>query len=246
LLLFSALIFQPFTEKFKMANYFYTDANGQRQQINDQQLQALAAKGIITPSTPLEAEGGHQGVAGQIPGLKFNTAAPPPFAQPVQAAQATNLFCTNCGKPVSEHAVACMTCGAKPVGHKKFCRQCGVALNPEQVVCIKCGAAVKATGASRSVGGGGGGGTSWEKKKLVAGLLAIIFGSLGAHKYYMGSWGWGIVFSFITIFLGLLTLGVVWVIMEIIAIVEGIMFLVMSEETFAEKYPPETEQPFRW
>jgi len=35
-----------------------------------------------------------------------------------------------------------MSCGAKPVGHKKFCRQCGVGLNPEQVVCIKCGVAI--------------------------------------------------------------------------------------------------------
>jgi len=56
-----------------------------------------------------------------------------------------NLFCTNCGKPVAEHAIACMSCGAKPTGHKKFCRHCGVTLNPEQVVCIKCGAAIKTT-----------------------------------------------------------------------------------------------------
>ena len=53
---------------------------------------------------------------------------------------AKQLFCTNCGNSVSEQAVACMSCGAKPTGHKKFCRQCGVAVNPEQIVCVKCGA----------------------------------------------------------------------------------------------------------
>jgi len=56
-----------------------------------------------------------------------------------------NLFCTNCGNAVSEQAIACMSCGARPTGHKKCCRQCGVALNPEQVVCVKCGAAIKST-----------------------------------------------------------------------------------------------------
>jgi len=65
--------------------------------------------------------------------------------QPIQVPTHNQLFCTNCGKPVSEHAVACMACGATPVGHRKFCRYCGVALNPEQVVCTKCGAALAAT-----------------------------------------------------------------------------------------------------
>ena len=55
-----------------MPNYFYIDANGQKHGlVNDQQLQALAAQGVITPNTPLETEGGHRGTAGQIPGLQF-------------------------------------------------------------------------------------------------------------------------------------------------------------------------------
>ena len=52
------------------------------------------------------------------------------------------LFCTNCGNSISEKTVACMSCGAKPDGHKKFCCQCGVGLNPEQIVCIKCGSSI--------------------------------------------------------------------------------------------------------
>lgn len=72
---------------------------------------------------------------------------PSPFAQTVPpvtppSTPPVNMFCTNCGNAVSDQAVACMSCGAKPVGHKKFCRQCGVSLNPEQVVCVTCGAEI--------------------------------------------------------------------------------------------------------
>ena len=124
-----------------MPNFFYTDANGTKQgPLTPQQLQALINRGTIVAATPLETDSGHTGLAGQIPDLIFPSTTESPFALPVQAPAPVNLFCTNCGNSVSEQAVACMSCGARPTGHKKFCRQCGVALNPEQVVCIKCGA----------------------------------------------------------------------------------------------------------
>ena len=128
-----------------MTTFFLTDKNGTKHSFTEQQLQTLAAQGKITPNTPLETDTGHKGLAGQIPGLKFDTAtaAPSPFGQTVQAApSAGDCFCTNCGNPLSAQAVAWMSCGAKPVGHKKFCRHCGVALNPEQVVCLKCRAPI--------------------------------------------------------------------------------------------------------
>ena len=176
-----------------MPNFFYYDTNGQKQgAFNEQQLKAFAAQGIINRQTQLETEGGHKGLAGQIPGLF--AAAPSPFTQPTQAGSPhTNVFCTNCGNPIAEYAVACMSCGAQPVWHKKFCRRCGAALNPEHVICIKCGARISATGASRSIGGGYTG-TSNPKSKLTAGLLAIFLGGLGVHKFYMGSWGWGLIY----------------------------------------------------
>ncbi len=229
-----------------MPNWFYTDADGQKQgPINDQQLKTLVSQNTITPETQLETEAGHKGKAGQIPGLF--AAAPSPFVQPAPAAPpASQLFCTNCGNSISEHAVACMSCGAAPVGHRKFCRHCGVALNPEQIICIKCGAGISTVGASRSFGGGGTAGTSgktsWTKNKLAAGLLGILLGGCGAQKYYMGSWGWGLIFTVALFF----TMGFSGIVTGIIGLIEGIMILMMSEEDFAAKYPPETESPFRW
>ena len=119
-----------------MPNYFVIDAGQKHGPFDDLQLKSLAAKGRITPTTTLETDSGHQGQAGQIPGL-FGA------AQTAQAPSAPKqLFCTNCGKPVSDQAIACMSCGAKPAGHRKFCRQCASTLSPEQVVCTKCGTGV--------------------------------------------------------------------------------------------------------
>ena len=66
-----------------MPNYFYLNANGQKQgPVNDQQLQTLATQGIIMPDTPLVTDGGHRGKAGQIRGL-FTVPSPNPFTAPM-------------------------------------------------------------------------------------------------------------------------------------------------------------------
>ena len=170
-----------------MTTFFLTDKNGTKHQVNEQQLQALAAKGKIQPTTPLESDTGHQGLAGQIPGLQFSAVAPTPFTQPMQAPPSANVFCTNCGNPVSEHAVACMSCGAKPVGHQKFCRHCGVALNSEQVVCLKCGNAVQKIGRGGNAGGASYVGNSGQQRsRSIFVLFALLFGGLGVHNFYAG------------------------------------------------------------
>ena len=125
--------------------YFYNDANGQTQgPFDEQQLQELADRGVITPNTPLATDGGHTGLAGQVRGLVFQIAVPP----------MKQVFCTNCGNAVSEQAIACMSCGTKPVGHKKFCRHCGAGLNPEQIVCIKCGSEIRIINADQFISQG--------------------------------------------------------------------------------------------
>ena len=68
----SATVRREMTNQNELFTYFYIDANGQKQgPINDQQLQTLVARGIITPHTPMETDTGYKGMAGQIPGLEF-------------------------------------------------------------------------------------------------------------------------------------------------------------------------------
>jgi hypothetical protein len=125
-----------------MANFFYTNPSGHKQgPYTEQQLKRLAAQGRLPPNTPLETQGGHKGVAGQISGLCEAASLP---TTPSAASASAQVFCTNCGNAVSEQAVACMTCGTKPTGHKKFCRQCGAGINAEQIICTKCGAKIGA------------------------------------------------------------------------------------------------------
>ena len=138
-----------------MANYFVINAGKKHGPFDDQQLKALAAKGRITPTTTLETDSGHQRQASQIEGLFSES---PGQILPVQMVQVAppapkELFCTNCGNSVSAQAVACMSCGAKPIGHKKFCRQCGTGLNLEQIVCVKCGANLNTGGLAQLTGG---------------------------------------------------------------------------------------------
>ena len=64
-----------------MPNYFFNDSDGiKRGPLTIERLQTLIDRGVITPTTPLETDTGHTGLAGQIPGLNFNTAVPLPIA----------------------------------------------------------------------------------------------------------------------------------------------------------------------
>lgn len=78
-----------------------------------------------------------------------------------------------------------------------------------------------------------------EKNKVTAGILAILLGGLGAHKFYLGMTGPALVFLLtntigfvITIFLAFIpnyALGV-------IALIEGILYLTKSDEEFHQLY----------
>ncbi|MCI0356861.1 MAG: TM2 domain-containing protein [Planctomycetaceae bacterium] len=66
------------------------------------------------------------------------------------------------------------------------------------------------------------------KNKLTAALLAIFLGWIGAHHFYLGSSLAGIV----CIAASWLTCGVGW----LLAIVEGVLLLMMSDADFDAKY----------
>lgn len=75
-----------------------------------------------------------------------------------------------------------------------------------------------------------------EKKKSVAIILAILFGIFGVHKFYLGSWGWGIIYILFT-----------WTYLPIlIGIAEGIGFAFMETGKFNQRYNELPSRAFKW
>lgn len=79
-----------------------------------------------------------------------------------------------------------------------------------------------------------------DNKKIIAGVLAILFGSLGIHKFILGNTKEGLILLGITV-LGYATLclGVGAFILfatSIIGLIEGIIYLTKSDEEFVQTY----------
>ncbi len=74
-----------------------------------------------------------------------------------------------------------------------------------------------------------------ENKKLLAGVLALLFGWLGIHKFILGYNTEGIILLVIGLS-GILTCGITSGISGIIGIIEGIIYLTKSDEEFYQTY----------
>lgn len=76
-----------------------------------------------------------------------------------------------------------------------------------------------------------------DKSKAAVTFLAIFLGGFGAHKFYMGSWGWGLVY--------LLTC---WLWLPFfVALIEWIRYISMTDEEFyvrTEAYYRDDPGPF--
>lgn len=96
-----------------------------------------------------------------------------------------------------------------------FCRSCGEIIKQEAEICPKCG--VRQNKISSSCR---------KKDKTTAGILAILLGGIGVHKFYLGEIG-----------LGILYLCFSWTLVpSIIGFIEGIIYLTKSDEEFEAKY----------
>jgi TM2 domain-containing membrane protein YozV len=65
-------------------------------------------------------------------------------------------------------------------------------------------------------------------KKVVAGILGILLGGLGVHKFYLGYTTPGV----IQLVLGIITCGAA----GIVGLIEGIIYLTKSDEDFYQTY----------
>ena len=91
-----------------------------------------------------------------------------------------------------------------------FCRGCGKEIHETAKTCPNCGAPQRLGAA---------------KNKIVAGVLALLLGGLGIHRFYLGQW-WGLFYLLFC-----------WTfIPSIIAFVEAIVFFVSSDVSWDQKY----------
>jgi len=76
---------------------------------------------------------------------------------------------------------------------------------------------------------------SGDKNKLVAGLLALFFGWIGIHKFYLGKKSAGIIMLVVSL-LGFILLGIPTMVMAMIAFIEAIIYFLKPVDEFQRLY----------
>jgi TM2 domain-containing membrane protein YozV len=136
------------------------------------------------------------------------------------APRSENRYCRHCGAGVRADAVACTSCGMNPRVGSQYCPECSVETKVGQVLCLKCGVSL--------------GGVSSDKSKVAAGVLAILLGPLGIHKFYLGYSTAGVITLVVSIIGSFVLVGPL--IMSVIGIIEGIIYLTKSDQEFDRLY----------
>jgi TM2 domain-containing membrane protein YozV len=77
---------------------------------------------------------------------------------------------------------------------------------------------------------------SGENKKILAGVLAILLGALGIHKFILGYNKEGIIMLVVTLVIGGFTCGMGVGLMGIVGLIEGIIYLTKSDVEFYNTY----------
>lgn len=75
-----------------------------------------------------------------------------------------------------------------------------------------------------------------ENKKILAGVLAILLGALGVHKFILGYTKEGIILLVTTVVLGALTCGIGASLAGLIGLIEGVIYLTKTDAEFYATY----------
>lgn len=131
-------------------------------------------------------------------------------------------FCSNCGAPAVTSQMAVVNNSGGSV-QQKMCVSCHRSMNATFSVCPFCGVtqptAMSAMNYSAPIQTG-------THNKTTAGLLAIFLGGVGVHKFYLGQTGQGILYLLFC-----------WTgIPAILGLVEGIIYLTLTNQDFWQKY----------
>lgn len=99
---------------------------------------------------------------------------------------------------------------------EKFCSECGTVIKVKAEICPNCGVRQLPPPAAES-----------PRNRTVAALLAFFVGGFGFHRFYLGRAVSGVLYLIFC-----------WTfIPAILAFIETIRLLLMSDVTFAQKYP---------
>lgn len=97
-----------------------------------------------------------------------------------------------------------------------YCGACAEQISKDALACPKCGHPNPYRSYAQTPGG---------KSRVTAGLLAILVGGLGVHKFYLEKIG-----------MGFLYLVFCWTFVPaVIALIEGIVYLTQDDKTFGER-----------
>ncbi len=117
--------------------------------------------------------------------------------------------------------VSCPSCHSQNPGNFTTCTNCGTMLPISPMPMQPMGGQAKVPGA---------------EKKIAAGICALLLGSFGVHKFILGYQTEGIIMITAWVLGLFLTCGVVSIAVNIVAIIEGVMYLTKSDEEFVQTY----------
>lgn len=102
---------------------------------------------------------------------------------------------------------------------EKFCSECGEIIRARAEICPHCGVRQIPYGGLGTVAPNG-------KSRLAAVLFAFFLGGFGAHKFYLGKIGMGVIYLLLC-----------WTfIPALLGVIEGVLLLVMSDDEFVRRY----------
>lgn len=124
---------------------------------------------------------------------------------------------------MATYYVTCPNCHSQNTNLTRMCANCGTMLPVSPMPMQPAGGygvQMKPPGAD---------------KKILAGILGIVLGGLGIHKFVLGYTTEGVIMLVVYI-VGLFLCGIPSLAIHVIGLVEGIMYLMKSDEEFVNTY----------
>jgi len=240
---------EPEPEPTQTADWYAHLNNENKGPVTKDQIGQWIAAGAITQETLVWQEGREDWEPANIAVPELFTASPasdPNFAAAHQmepAPTGNTKACPFCAQMISSVAIKCQHCQSML---NNFCSNCGAQCATNQAVCLQCGTALGNTANEPVViaqptvvqptNGMHHGYVQGNYNKTTAAILAFLIGGLGAHKFYHGSFGWGVLYIvFCPTFIP-----------AIVSLIEAIMYLTMSQSEYDARYNLTPSDPFKW